>query len=70
MNKYVLRTSLVWIALITALAAAYFYRGHAPKQRTVRSGEVQPVAVGPRPVSNRYQNAQCDGSLGSTACTG
>ncbi|MGI9071418.1 MAG: FixH family protein [Bryobacteraceae bacterium] len=47
MNKYVLRTSLVWIALIAVLAAAYFYRSHVAKQRTVRSGEVQPVAVGP-----------------------
>jgi RND family efflux transporter MFP subunit len=47
MNKYVLRTSLVWLGAIALLAAAYFYRGRGPKQPTVPSAEVQPVAVGP-----------------------
>jgi RND family efflux transporter MFP subunit len=47
MNKYVLRTSLVWIALSAVLAAAYFYRAHRPNQRIVFSAKVQPIAVGP-----------------------
>jgi Cu(I)/Ag(I) efflux system membrane fusion protein/cobalt-zinc-cadmium efflux system membrane fusion protein len=47
MNKYVVRTSLFWLAAIALLAASYFYRGRVPKQRTVVSAEVQPVAVGP-----------------------
>ena len=47
MNKYVVRTSLFWLAAIALLATAYFYRGRMPKQRTVVSAEVQPAAVGP-----------------------
>jgi RND family efflux transporter MFP subunit len=47
MNKYVLRTSLVWLAIIVCLAAAYLYRSRVPKQATTPSTEVQPVAVGP-----------------------
>ncbi len=47
MNKYVVRTSLVWLAVIAGLAAAYLYRSRAPKQHKAASAEVQPVAVGP-----------------------
>ncbi len=48
MNKYVLRTSLVWLAVIVCVAAAYFYRSRGwLKQRTAPSAEVQPVAIGP-----------------------
>lgn len=47
MNKYVVRTSLVWLALIACLAIAYLYRNHWPKRPTARSTEVQPVAIGP-----------------------
>jgi RND family efflux transporter MFP subunit len=47
MNKYVIRTSLVWLAVIVCLATAYLYRNRWPKQPTARSTEVQPVAVGP-----------------------
>ncbi len=46
MNKYVLRTSLVWIAVIAALATAFFYRGLGPKQRTAPSANVEAIAVG------------------------
>jgi RND family efflux transporter MFP subunit len=46
MNKYVVSTSLVWIAVIAVLAAAYLYRSRGHKQATAASTEVQPVAVG------------------------
>jgi RND family efflux transporter MFP subunit len=51
MNKYVLRTSLVWIALIAAVAAIWVYRSHRAKPSSSAqessSGGVQPAAVGP-----------------------
>jgi RND family efflux transporter MFP subunit len=51
MNKYVLRTSLVWIAILTVVAVIWVYRSHAIKQPTAMntpmSGEMQPVASGP-----------------------
>lgn len=51
MNKYVLRTSLVWIAILTVVAGIWVYRSHAIKQPTAMntpmSGEMQPVASGP-----------------------
>ena len=46
MNKYIVRTSLVWIAVIASAVAFYLYRGYKPKQRVAPSGEVQPAAVG------------------------
>jgi len=46
MNKYVVRTSLVWLAIVICLVAAYFYRARAPKL-VAPSTEVQPVAIGP-----------------------
>lgn len=45
MNKYVLRTSAVWLVIIALAAGLYFYRNRKPK-RPVQSAEVQPVAVG------------------------
>jgi RND family efflux transporter MFP subunit len=51
MNKYVLRTSLVWIIVLAAIAGRWAYRTHAIKQPTAMnmamSGDVQPVASGP-----------------------
>ena len=50
MNKYVFRTSLVWMVLLTALAGIWTYRSHWGKQLNSNMpmpGEVQPVAVGP-----------------------
>ncbi len=34
MNKYILRTSLVWIAILAAIAGIWVYRTHASKQPT------------------------------------
>jgi RND family efflux transporter MFP subunit len=51
MNKYVLRTSLVWIVVLAAIAGIWAYRTHAVKQATVMNtpmfGDMQPVASGP-----------------------
>jgi hypothetical protein len=53
MNKYVLRTSLVWMAVLAVLAGIWAYRSHWKKQPQVMktnmpmSGDVQPVAAGP-----------------------
>ncbi|HTF72410.1 MAG TPA: efflux RND transporter periplasmic adaptor subunit [Edaphobacter sp.] len=51
MNKYVLRTSLVWVAILAVLAGIWAYRSHSIKHPTAlkmpMSGDVQPVATGP-----------------------
>ena len=51
MNKYVLRTSLVWIIVLAAIAGIWAYRTHAVNQPTAMkesmSGDMQPVASGP-----------------------
>jgi RND family efflux transporter MFP subunit len=55
MNKYVLRTSLFWIVVLTVIAGIWAYRSHLVKQpRTMNmpmSGDVQPVAAGPSPTT-------------------
>jgi Cu(I)/Ag(I) efflux system membrane fusion protein/cobalt-zinc-cadmium efflux system membrane fusion protein len=56
MNKYVLRTSLVWIAVLAVVAGIWAYRSHLAKQPRAMnmpvSGDVQPVASGPPAVTN------------------
>ncbi len=51
MNKYVLRTSLFWIAILVALSGFWLYRSQRTNGpmagNTQTSGEVQPAAVGP-----------------------
>src|SRR5215472_15171239 len=51
MNKYVLRTSLVWMVVLAAIAGVWTYRSHLKNQTqpmtTSMSGDVQPVATGP-----------------------
>src|ERR1700744_3810995 len=53
MNKYVLRTSLVWMAVLAVLAGIWAYRFHSKsvpqmiKTNMPMSGDVQPVAAGP-----------------------
>lgn len=54
MNKYVLRTSLVWIGVLAAVVAGFlFYRSHniSTSTRAASSGssDEQPVAEGPAP---------------------
>src|SRR5260370_11265327 len=56
MNKYVFRTSLVWIAIFAVVAGILAYRSHLAKQPRAMnmpmSGDVQPVASGPPPGAN------------------
>jgi len=51
MNKYVLKTSLVWIAILAVVAGIWSYRSHLAKRPKAMnmptSGDVQPVASGP-----------------------
>ncbi|HEY2472488.1 MAG TPA: efflux RND transporter periplasmic adaptor subunit [Terracidiphilus sp.] len=51
MNKYVLRTSLVWLAAIAVAGAIWVYRSHRSKELPAMTmpGEVQPAAAGPAP---------------------
>ncbi|MHB1935452.1 MAG: efflux RND transporter periplasmic adaptor subunit [Acidobacteriaceae bacterium] len=52
MNKYVVRTSLVWVGIVAlAIAGLLFYRSHKAatpsKTNSATSSDVQPVAEGP-----------------------
>jgi Cu(I)/Ag(I) efflux system membrane fusion protein/cobalt-zinc-cadmium efflux system membrane fusion protein len=57
MNKYVFRTSLVWLAVIAAIATVLVYRSHPAESSSTINSEVQPAAAGPsiaagQPASN------------------
>lgn len=54
MNKYVLKTSLVWIAILVIVGAIFFFRSHAKGRDAMQSsaaaqmpGNVAPAATGP-----------------------
>ena len=51
MNKYVIRTSLVWLAVLAAIGGTLEYRSHSTKRASTMSmpmnGDVQPAAAGP-----------------------
>ena len=50
MNKYVLRTSLVWMVALVALGGIWAWRSHQGPQHPMSmpmAGDVQPIAVGP-----------------------
>jgi RND family efflux transporter MFP subunit len=51
MNKYILRTSLVWIIVLAAIVGTWAYRSHSNKlptaTKTSISEDMQPVASGP-----------------------
>jgi len=53
MNKYVLRTSLVWIVVLAAVTGIWAFRSYRTKQSQTMnmpmSGDAQPVASGPSP---------------------
>jgi RND family efflux transporter MFP subunit len=57
MNRYVVRTSLVWLALCIAAIAIWDFksRSASPAPTVNPSDEVQPVASGPAPGSNAEQ---------------
>ena len=51
MNKYVLRTSLGWLAIIAVIAGVLYYRSHLGKKSSemtmLMNSDVQPAAAGP-----------------------
>lgn len=56
MNKYVLRTSLVWLIIVAVVAGVLLYRSGTFGRRTLKateapSGQLQPEAAGPVPTS-------------------
>lgn len=59
MNKYVVRTSLVWIALGAGVAGFYWYRTRTEKRPSTNYAGVQPLARGSAPsgVSEKAANA-------------
>jgi len=69
MNKYVVRTSLVWIGiLLIAVAALFLYRSHRPSEPAStgrsQSAAEQPVAQGP-PAVPTSKSTNMPGMMGS-----
>jgi RND family efflux transporter MFP subunit len=64
MNKYVLRTSLVWIIVLAVIAGTWVLRSHSIKlpmsQKLRMSGEMQPVASGPPATANEPKPSMSD----------
>jgi RND family efflux transporter MFP subunit len=64
MNKYVLRTSLVWLIILAAIAGVWAYRSRAIKQpagmKIVMSGDVPPVASGPPSSANESASSMTE----------
>jgi hypothetical protein len=65
MNKYVWRTSLVWIAGIVVFAAICHYRSRFTRRTpaTAMSSEVQPVAIGPATGAENRGSARSDSAV-------
>ena len=67
MNKYVLRTSLVWIAVLAVLGGIWVYRSQRTKPSTSvstpTSGDVQPAASGPSPGTKMPDSSMPDQKL-------
>lgn len=61
MNKYVLRTSLIWIAVLAILGSVWVYRSrfsHSSQAMSMPiSGDVQPVAAGPASDTAKYSSS-------------
>jgi RND family efflux transporter MFP subunit len=64
MNKYVLRTSLVWIAALAVVVGIWVYRSQRAKSSTTvstpTSGDVQPAASGPSPGTKMPESSMPD----------
>lgn len=52
MNKYILRTSIVWMALLAIAATVFVYRTRAVKPAEIVPSGVQPIASGPTSDTN------------------
>ena len=63
MNKYVLRTSLVWIVVLAAVAGIWAYRSYRAKpaaMKTPMSRDTQPVASGPAAAADEPKSSTPD----------
>jgi len=64
MNKYVLKTSLVWIIALAAIAGIWAYRSHSIRlpmaTKTPMSGDMQPVASGPPATADEPKPSMSD----------
>jgi Cu(I)/Ag(I) efflux system membrane fusion protein/cobalt-zinc-cadmium efflux system membrane fusion protein len=47
MNKYVVRTSLVWLAILAVVAAILVLHDHNPQSPVPKADSIEPVATGP-----------------------
>jgi Cu(I)/Ag(I) efflux system membrane fusion protein/cobalt-zinc-cadmium efflux system membrane fusion protein len=47
MNKYVVRTSLVWLAIIAAVAAIFVFHNRSRQAPVPKADSIEPVATGP-----------------------
>ena len=69
MNKYVLRTSFVWIAMLAVVVGISAYRSYQAKQpaamKTPMSGDIQPVASGPPAGSDEPKPSLPDMKMGA-----
>jgi Cu(I)/Ag(I) efflux system membrane fusion protein/cobalt-zinc-cadmium efflux system membrane fusion protein len=65
MNKYVLRTSLVWIVVLAVAAGMWAYRSRFAKQpQTMTMPEdAQPVAAGPSPTTEEHAPATAEETM-------
>lgn len=48
MNKYIVRTSLFWLLLFSAVIVVYLYRSRTVKHPVVLSNGIEPIASGPK----------------------
>jgi RND family efflux transporter MFP subunit len=71
--KYVVRTSLVWLALIALAIGLYLYRVHMTPRHEVQSSGVQALAVGSAPsepsATDAMPNKQSETALGPVQLT-
>ena len=69
MNKYVLRTSLVWVVVLTAVVGIWEYEQRWARQtRTMdmpMSDGVQPVAAGPSPTAKEPAPSMPEQKIGA-----
>lgn len=47
MNRYVVRTSLVWLSIFTVAVAAFEFHAHEGQRVNAKSRTIEPIAVGP-----------------------
>jgi RND family efflux transporter MFP subunit len=69
MNKYTIRTSLVWLILIACAGGVHWYRSHAPQPRVAVSSGVHPLAIGSAQSESKSSNVSSDTPLAPVQLT-